>query len=128
MVITKEKIPFRTTKLLLHCHLEKLDSDAGEHELQQSRDNHDVSDGPDGHKHTLDHVLEHMMESHKEPSLEEPKPRARLTFGWMAGGQKSKEGCTFSPLARLMALKGLSTRRTLRIFTTEMALELQGHA
>lgn len=27
-----------------------------------------------------------------------------------------------------MALKGLSTRRTLRIFTTEMALELQGHA
>ena len=27
-----------------------------------------------------------------------------------------------------MALKGRSTRRTLRIFTTEIALELQGHA
>lgn len=27
-----------------------------------------------------------------------------------------------------MALKGLSTLRTLRIFTTEIALELQGHA
>lgn len=45
--------------LLLQCHLEELDSDAGEHELQQSRDDHDVSDRPDGHKHTLDHVLKH---------------------------------------------------------------------
>ncbi len=40
-------------------HLEQLDSDAGEHELQQSRDDHDVSDRPDGHKHTLDHMLQH---------------------------------------------------------------------
>lgn len=31
---------------------------------------------------------------------------------------------TLSPLALLMARRGLSTRRTLRIFTTEMALEL----
>ncbi|TNN56639.1 hypothetical protein EYF80_033176 [Liparis tanakae] len=30
-----------------------------------------------------------------------------------------------NPLALLMALRGLSTRRTRRIFTTEMALELQ---
>ena len=32
--------------------------------------------------------------------------------------------CTFSPLALFMALRGLSTLRTLRIFTTEMALDL----
>lgn len=32
-----------------------------------------------------------------------------------------------SPLALLMALRGRSTLRTLRIFTTEMALELQRH-
>lgn len=35
---------------------------------------------------------------------------------------------TFSPLALLMALRGRSTRRTRRILTTEMALELQTHA
>lgn len=39
-------------------HLEELDSDTGEHELQQRRDDHDVPDGPDGHKHTLDHMLQ----------------------------------------------------------------------
>ena len=32
---------------------------------------------------------------------------------------------TFSPLALLMALSGLRTRRTLRIFTTLIALDLQ---
>ena len=32
---------------------------------------------------------------------------------------------TFKPLARLIALRGLSTLNTLRIFTTEMALDLQ---
>lgn len=32
---------------------------------------------------------------------------------------------TFSPLARFMALSGRSTRRTLKIFTTEMADDLQ---
>lgn len=48
-----------TLLLLLQCHLEELDPDAGEHELQQSRDDHDVSDRPDGHEHTLDHVLQH---------------------------------------------------------------------
>lgn len=31
---------------------------------------------------------------------------------------------TFNPLALLMALRGLSTLSTLRIFTTEMALDL----
>ena len=45
--------------LLLWSHLEQLNSDAGEHELQQSRDDHDVSDRPDGDKHTLDHMLQH---------------------------------------------------------------------
>lgn len=38
-------------------HLEELDSDAGKHELQQSGDDHDVSNGADGHKHTLHHML-----------------------------------------------------------------------
>lgn len=33
---------------------------------------------------------------------------------------------TFNPLALLMALSGRSTLRTLRIFTTEMALDLGG--
>lgn len=32
---------------------------------------------------------------------------------------------TFSPLALLIALSGLSTRRTLRIFTTLIALDLK---
>lgn len=31
---------------------------------------------------------------------------------------------TFNPLALLMALRGLNTLNTLRIFTTEMALDL----
>ena len=31
---------------------------------------------------------------------------------------------TLRPLALLMALRGLSTLKTLRIFTTEMALDL----
>lgn len=39
-------------------NLKELDSDAGEHELQQCCDNHDVSNGSDRHKHTLDHVLQ----------------------------------------------------------------------
>lgn len=38
-------------------HLEELDADAGEHELQQGGDNHDVADGADGHKHALYYVL-----------------------------------------------------------------------
>lgn len=39
-------------------YLEELDPDAGEHELQQGGDNHDVPDGPDGDKHTLNHMLQ----------------------------------------------------------------------
>lgn len=39
-------------------NLEELDPDAGEHELQQRGDDHDVPDGPDGHKHALDHMLQ----------------------------------------------------------------------
>lgn len=38
-------------------HLEKLHSDAGKHELQESGDQHDVPDGADGNKNTLHHVL-----------------------------------------------------------------------
>lgn len=39
------------------AHLEELDADAGEHELQESGDQDDVADGADGHEHTLHHVL-----------------------------------------------------------------------
>lgn len=37
-----------------------------------------------------------------------------------------REAQTLSPFALLMALSGLRTRKTLRIFTTEMALDLRG--
>lgn len=36
--------------------LKELHSDTSKHELQQRGDGHDVADGPDGHKHALDHV------------------------------------------------------------------------
>ena len=39
------------------AHLEELHPDAGEHELQQRGDNHDVADGADGHEDALHHVL-----------------------------------------------------------------------
>lgn len=39
------------------AHLEELDPDAGEHELQEGGDEDDVPDGADGHEHTLHHVL-----------------------------------------------------------------------
>lgn len=38
-------------------HLEKLYADTGKHELKERGDDQDVADGPDGHKHTLHHVL-----------------------------------------------------------------------
>lgn len=37
--------------------LKELYSNTGKHELEQRCDDHDVPDGLDGHKHTLDHVL-----------------------------------------------------------------------
>lgn len=39
----------------------------------------------------------------------------------------SRHVFTFSPLALLMALRGLRTLKTLKIFTTEIALDLQKH-
>ncbi len=45
----------------MHCesttYPEKLNTDTGKHELQQSGDDDDVPDGTDGYKHTLDHML-----------------------------------------------------------------------
>ena len=38
-------------------YLEKLDSNAGKHEIQQHGNQDDVADGTDGHKHALDHML-----------------------------------------------------------------------
>lgn len=38
-------------------YLEQLDPNACKHELEQGGDDHDVADGSDGHKDTLDNVL-----------------------------------------------------------------------
>lgn len=38
-------------------YLEQLDPDAGKHELQESGDDHDVANRPDGHKNALNDVL-----------------------------------------------------------------------
>ena len=39
------------------ANLEQLDTDGGEHELEQERDEHDVVDGANSDHHTLNHVL-----------------------------------------------------------------------
>lgn len=39
-------------------YLKELHSDTSEHELEQRGDDHDVANGPDGHKHALDHMLQ----------------------------------------------------------------------
>lgn len=49
---------------LTTLHLEKLHADAGKHELKQRGDDQDVADGPDGHKHTLHHVLWRQENTH----------------------------------------------------------------
>lgn len=43
---------------------------------------------------------------------------------WAGGSPARPAQLTFSPLALLMALRGLSTLRTRKIFTTLMALDL----
>lgn len=45
-------------QIWLRPHLEELDPNAGEHELEQRGDDHNVPDGADGHEHTLYHVLQ----------------------------------------------------------------------
>ena len=44
-------------QIWLRPHLEELDPNAGEHELEQRGDNHNVPDGADGHEHALHDVL-----------------------------------------------------------------------
>lgn len=51
------------------CYFEELHSNACKHELQESGDNEDVSNGADGHKHTLDHTLETQTGKHSEKAL-----------------------------------------------------------
>jgi len=66
-------------------YLKQLNSNAGKHELQQSGDNHNVSDGSDGNKHTLDHMLQ--MEDRNKSNLQdcsellwlEMKPKTKTT-------------------------------------------------
>lgn len=43
--------------ILVFPHFEKLDSNAGKHEIQKHGDQHNVSNGLNSHKHTLDNVL-----------------------------------------------------------------------
>ena len=45
-------------KLEPRLYLEELHPNAGEHELKQRGDDHDVPDGPDGDEHALNHVLQ----------------------------------------------------------------------
>lgn len=44
-------------------YLKELHSDTSKHELQQRGDNHDVANGPDGHKDTLDDMLQNTQTS-----------------------------------------------------------------
>lgn len=97
-------------------YLEELHANAGKHKLEQRGDDDDVADGPDGHKHALHHMLE---------------PPGK-TKGQHTPGAHRADICgsyvhvqTFNPLALLMALSGLSTRSTRRIFTTLIALDLK---
>lgn len=50
-------------------YLKQLNSNAGKHELQQSGDNHNVSDGSDGDKDTLDNMLQ--MEDRNKSNLQD---------------------------------------------------------
>lgn len=116
------------------AHLEELDPDAGEHELQEGGDEDDVPDGADGHEHTLHHVLRR-----ERRGLDRGSALATRAAAPRQPGRDSESGpvvppppphplpprpLTFSPLALLMARRGRSTLSTLRIFTTEMELDL----
>lgn len=51
-------------------HLEELHANAGKHELQECGHDHDIPNGPDGHEHTLYHVLQaptNMANGHCRP-------------------------------------------------------------
>lgn len=105
---------------LLSSHLKELYSDTCEHELEQRGDDDDVADGPDGHEDALHYVLEN------NPPENESECNAVAPFVTRAlRVHRRVRALTFSPLALLMALRGLSTRRTLRIFTTLIALDLE---
>lgn len=99
-------------------YLKELHSDAGEHELEQRGDDDDVADGPDCHKHALHHMLQNTPEM--TVSIWMP-----LLFFKCVIITTCVSALTFSPLALLMALSGLSTLSTLRIFTTLIALDLK---
>lgn len=101
--------------ILFTPYLKELHSNTGKHKLEQRGDNDNVADGPDGHKDALHHMLE-------QP------PKTRVNTRWtrhMNTVEYHVQVQTFNPLALLMALSGLSTRSTRRIFTTLMALDLK---
>ena len=85
--------------------LEELDADDGEHEEKEDGDEQDVADVLHRHDHALHHVLQPLS------AVDRPKKRI-LSKKW-------------SKKALVGHLRGRSTRRTLRILTTDMAPELE---
>lgn len=67
-------------------YLEELDPDAGEHELKQCGDNHNVANGPDGDEHTLNHVLP--WERRQEGVWFQKEPAACAPFSQATGLSK----------------------------------------
>lgn len=69
-----------------------------------------------------------------EPTLKSIRPQPSVSLAKSvnranpaeASPACGREAQTLSPFALLMALSGLRTLKTLRIFTTEMALDLRG--
>lgn len=52
-------------------HFEKLDPNAGKHEVQEHGDQYNISNGLHSHKHTLDHMLQtqiHMLQTDDKSS------------------------------------------------------------
>lgn len=64
LLVSRVKHRSHTEAVLVLLYLEKLHSDAGKHELKERRDDQDVADGSDGHKHTLHHILRRRDNTH----------------------------------------------------------------
>lgn len=103
-------------------YLKELHSDTSKHELQQRGDNHDVANGPYGHKDTLDNMLQN---THRDMLLIQPSFINKGAWMHRCTTSRQIQIQTLSPLALLMALSGRRTLNTRRIFTTEIAEDLQ---
>lgn len=121
-------------------YLKELHSDTSKHELQQRGDDHDVANSPDGHKDTLDHMLQNthsytlLIQSsiinkgawmHKYTGETHSQWKLDTYIQIQTASCCVIASLTLSPLALLMALSGRRTLKTRRIFTTEIAEDLQ---